>query len=73
MNNILNGYECPMCKIESGHCYGDNNSCTCSCRIVKAREMVKEYLFKDTSNLKTEYRGEFQIDPNAFIEKIING
>lgn len=65
-------YECPICHTESGHCYGDNNNCTCSCRITKARQMVTEYLLKDVSKIKAEYQEEFRNNTKNFIENILN-
>jgi len=73
MTNIENSnYECNMCKIGSGHCLGDDNNCTCSCRIITAKKIVQEYLFKDVSNIKREFQAEFRIDPKSFIEGVLN-
>lgn len=73
MNNIeSSNYECAHCHTEGGHCYGDDNNCTCSCRITKARQMVTEYLLRDVSRIKNEYQTEFKQNPNGFIENILN-
>lgn len=75
LNNFSdNGNTCIICKNEDKgvHCYGKNDSCTCSCRVIEARRRVKNFFQENKVNINKDLEKHYFNNPEKFIEKFLN-
>lgn len=76
-NNLNNfsdsGNTCIICQNEDKgvHCYGKNDTCTCSCRVIEARRRVKNFFQENKTNLNPQVK-KYLLNPEILVEKFLN-